>query len=133
MSAATQSDPVATGHAPLVFIVDDEPVAAEVVAELLQLEGYRTQVFHDALAAFEAVRGAAAKPDLLLADFKMPGMNGMQLLAHAKAEVHGLQTILLSGMANDLPADEPRFRPDQFVAKPVRLATLLSSVRRALA
>lgn len=132
MSAANQSLPAASHSAPLIFIVDDEPVSAEIVAELLQFAGYRTRVFHDSCLAADALSSSPVKPDVLLADFKMPGLNGLQLLARGKAEIRGLRTILLSGMAHDLPMDEPQFRPDQCVAKPFPVATLLKSVRRAL-
>lgn len=132
MSAAGQSLPAASHAAPLIFIVDDEPVSADIVAELLQLAGYRTRVFHDSRVAAEELSRSPVKPDLLLADFKMPGLNGLQLLSQGKAEIRGLKTILLSGMAHDLPLDAPAFRPDLCVAKPFPVATLLRSVRRAL-
>ena len=132
MSAATKSLPAASHAAPLIFVVDDEPVAADIVAELLQLEGYRTRVFHDSHAAAEALSSSLVKPDVLLADFRMPGLNGLQLLARGKSEIRGLKTILLSGMASDLLLGEHGFHPDLCVAKPFPVATLLKSVRSAL-
>ena len=98
MSAAHQSVPAAAQCSPLVFVVDDEPVSAEIVAELLQLAGYRTRVFNDPRVAAEELRHSPVKPDLLLADFKMPGLNGLQLLARGKAEVRGLRTVLMTAL-----------------------------------
>ena len=133
MSAATQTIPGAAHFAPLVFIVDDEPVSAEIVAELLQMEGYRTRVFNDSRLAAEALSNSPVKPDVLLADFKMPGLNGLQLLARGKSEIRGLKTVLMSGLAYDLALAEKGFCPDQWVTKPFPIVTLLKSVRTALA
>ncbi len=133
MSAVTHSLPAASRNAPLVFIVDDEPVSAEIVAELLQLEGYRTRVFHDSQLAAEALSNSSLKPDVLLADFKMPGLNGMQLLARGKAEVRGLKTVLMTGLAYDRTLGEKGFLPDQWVTKPFPVTALIKSVRTALA
>ena len=133
MSAATKSIPAAAHCAPLVFIVDDEPVSAEIIAELLQLEGYRTRVFHDSRVAAEALSNSPVKPDVLLADFKMPGLNGLQLIARGKSEIRGLKTVLMSGLAADHALAEKGFCPDQWVTKPFPIVTLLMSVRTALA
>ena len=133
MSAANQTLPAAAHCAPLVFIVDDEPVSAEIVAELLQLAGYRTRVFHDSCLAAEALSTSPVKPDVLLADFKMPGLNGLQLLARGKSEIHGLKTVLMSGLASDSALREKDFSPDQWVTKPFPVTTLLKSVSTALA
>ncbi len=133
MSAATHSLPAASHAAPVIFIVDDEPVSAEIVAELLQLAGYHTRVFHDSQLAAEALSNSAVKPDVLLADFKMPGMNGLQLLARGKSEIRGLKTVLMSGLASDPALREKGFSPDQWVTKPFPVTTLLKSVRTALA
>ncbi|MEN9573622.1 MAG: hypothetical protein RL514_1477 [Verrucomicrobiota bacterium] len=133
MSATTQSLPAATHAAPLVFIVDDEPVSAAIVGELLQLAGYRTRVFHDSLVAAEELHNAPVKPDLLLADFKMPGLNGLQLLARGKAEIRSLKTVLMTGFGCEPALGEQGFCPDQWVAKPFPMKALLRSVRAALA
>ena len=68
MSAAHESRPAAAHGSPLVFVVDDEPVSAEIVAELLQLAGYRTRVFNDPRVAVEELRRSSVKPDVLLLD-----------------------------------------------------------------
>lgn len=133
MSAANQSLPAAAHSKPLIFIVDDEPVSAEIVAELLQFAGYRTRVFHDSRVAAEELSTAQVKPDVLLADFKMPGLNGLQLLARGKSEIRGLKTVLMSGLASDPALSEKDFSPDQWVTKPFPVTTLLKSVRTALA
>lgn len=132
MSATTQSVPVATHLPPLVFIVDDESDAAEIIAELLQTEGYRTRTFNDPRAVVEELRTAPVKPDVLLADFKMPGFNGMQLIARGKSMVRGLKTVLISGVATESAVRGYDVLPDQHVTKPFPVRALLNSVRAAL-
>ena len=132
MSAATQFLPAATHAAPLIFGVDDEPVFAGIVGEPLQMEGYRICVFHDSKTAVEALSNSPVKPDLLLADFKMPGLNGLELLARGKSPIRSLKTIRISGMASELILGEHGFHPDLCVSKPFPVATLLKSVRRTL-
>ncbi|PAW86680.1 MAG: hypothetical protein B9S33_07505 [Pedosphaera sp. Tous-C6FEB] len=132
MSAATNSLPAAAHATPLIYVVDDEPVSADIVSELLQLEGYRTRVFHDSRVAAEALSNASTKPDMLLADYRMSGLNGLQLIARGKSEIRGLKTILLSGLVSDLTLGEQGCHPDLCVTKPFPIATLLQSVKRVL-
>lgn len=133
MSATLQSRPAATHSAPLVFVVDDEPIAADIVAELLQLAGFRTRVFHDSQLAAEALSGTPVKPDVLLADLKMPGLNGLQLLARGKSEINSLCTVLMTGFGSDFMRNDKEFSPDQCVAKPFRSKALIGCIRTALA
>lgn len=133
MSATIQSRPAAAHAPPLVFVVDDEPIAADLVAELLQLAGFRTRVFHDSHLAAEALSGAPVKPDVLLADLKMPGLNGLELLARGKSEINSLCTVLMTGLGPDCVTDDKEFSPDQCVAKPFRSTTLIGCIRTALA
>ena len=132
MSAATQSLPAATHAAPLIFVVDDEPVFADIVGELRQMEGYRICVFHDSQAAEAALRNSPVKPDLFLADFKRPGLDGVELLSMRKSQIRSRKTILISGMASELILGEHGLHPDLCVSKPFSGATLLKSVRRVL-
>ncbi len=132
MSATQHPAPAATCSGPLIYIVDDEPVSAEIVAELLQMEGYQTRVFNDPRVVVEELRASPVKPDVLLADFKMPGFNGMQLIARSKSMVRGLKTVLVSGVATESAVRGYDILPDQHVTKPFPVRALLKSVRAAL-
>lgn len=132
MSATQHSAPAASRPSPLIYIVDDEADAAEIIAELLQMEGYRTRIFNDPRAAMEELRTSTIKPDVLLADFKMPGFNGMQLIARCKSMVRGLKTVLVSGVATESAVRGYDILPDQHVTKPFPVRALLNSVHAAL-
>ena len=80
-----------------VLIVDDEPDMVENCARILAPAGYRcltTTDPHRALAMLEADR-----PDLLLTDLKMPGMDGMELLHRARELDAALPVIMITAFA----------------------------------
>ena len=63
------------GH--LVMLVEDETTIASIVVEYLQRAGYRTEHLERGDGAVEAIR--RLKPDLLLLDLNLPGMDGLQI------------------------------------------------------
>jgi CheY-like chemotaxis protein len=65
-----------------ILIIDDAPAVLTTLAELLQKEGYTTRSASDGLAALSALQ--AARPNLVLLDFHLIGMTGLQLLAAAQ-------------------------------------------------
>src|ERR1041384_2946243 len=61
-----------------VLVVDDEPLVRETLGQVLSDEGYVVDLAVDGETALERVR--AARPDAILLDLMMPGMNGRQFL-----------------------------------------------------
>ena len=77
-----------------ILIVDDEPNMQRVLRGLLQREGYRTLEVSDGAAALEIL---AREPiEAVLTDFKMPRMNGLELLAEIQQRQLGVPVILLT-------------------------------------
>ncbi|WP_310734634.1 response regulator [Azohydromonas caseinilytica] len=111
--------------------MDDELSNAEVLALILREEGYEVAVAGDGRQALERVEDAA--PDLLLTDYMMPGMNGVEL-ARALRQLprHGqLPVLLMSGAsASMLKAHAGDY--DAFLRKPFDIETLLRAVRSLL-
>lgn len=99
----------------------------------LETSGYRVEIFSDPVLALSAFTAAAEKPNLLISDFNMPGMNGMELLQRCKRLVPELRTISLSGTLNADILSGYEIKPDVCLAKPVRLADFLCTVRDVLA
>jgi CheY-like chemotaxis protein len=65
-----------------VLVADDDPSVLEVVAKILREPGYAVLTAHD---GYEAIRILADwHIDLMLADIRMPGLDGMQLALQAK-------------------------------------------------
>ena len=113
---------------PLVYVVDDQPDISEVISLGLELAGYRAEVFSDPEAALAAFTSAKAKPVLLVSDYNMPGMNGMELLQRCKRLDPGLKTISLSGTLCADIRGTYEIQPDVALPKPVRLADFLQVV-----
>lgn len=86
---------------PVVLVVDDDPRALELMRLVLEHARYRVltaQDPHDAISLLEAETPAVA-----LFDYRMPGMNGLELTAWARAQprLRGLRIVLLTGMDDE--------------------------------
>lgn len=114
-----------------VLLVDDEISATEVLALVLGGEGLEVTAAADARQALE--RLADARPDLLITDFMMPGMNGAELVAavRAVAGYEDIPVLMISG-APESALRPYRVRYDTFLRKPFGLDQLLDAVRRLL-
>jgi CheY-like chemotaxis protein len=78
--------------APRILIVDDNPDAAEMLAEVLRVRGYETRIAHDGP---EALRVATAfKPEAAFLDIGLPVMDGYELASRLR-ELPGLSTVRL--------------------------------------
>ena len=115
-----------------IFIVDDEPDVLEVIAALLEMKGHDARVFSDPKEAFDAFLGAEVKPSLLISDYQMPKMNGMELLQLCKAEHPALRCISASGTLRSEDMQKYVNQPDRFLPKPFRSSQLWEAVDEML-
>jgi CheY-like chemotaxis protein len=82
-----------TSRPPLrVLVVDDSRDSAESLALLVRFWGHEAVVAYDGPAALEAAR--AGRPDVVLLDIAMPGMDGCQLARHLR-QMAGMEEALL--------------------------------------
>jgi DNA-binding response OmpR family regulator len=102
-----------------ILIVDDDPHIVDLLAELLEGEGFAVRKAYDGLSALAAAE--AAPPDLVLSDVAMPKLNGLDLARHLGE--HGIPVVLLSAAVTD-----PRLNGVPFVAKPFDLDQILATV-----
>ncbi len=113
----------------LVLVVDDEEDLADAVEALLSRRGYRTYTVHDGVAAV----GAAGEllPDLVLLDYELPELDGLQVIARLRADpaTAGVP-ILLNSAARVSMADIKK--ADGFLAKPFPEALLYEMMDRVL-
>jgi two-component system response regulator HydG len=80
-----------------VLIVDDEPDMLENCSRILSRQGYACTTAGDGAAALAILE--RDRPDLLLTDFKMPGMDGLTLLRQAHELDPALPVIMITGFA----------------------------------
>ena len=84
----------------VIFLVDDEPLLRGIVAGLMHESGHAVLEFGGAAAALKSIHDGA-RIDLLIADFSMPGLNGVDLIHAAQTARPGLPAILLTGYASN--------------------------------
>ncbi len=81
----------------LVFVVDDDPVTGEAIAAALASEGHELRRFTRPDAALEAAR--LDTPAVVITDFAMPGMNGLEFLLAVRVECPDTTYLVVSGQA----------------------------------
>jgi len=112
-----------------ILLVDDDHAVREVVAAMLEDLGYRV-VEADNGAAALGLLSAGNRVDLVVADFSMPGMTGMELLRQATACRPELPVLLVTGYADDKTL--AALGEERLVLKPFRNEELARKVRMAL-
>ena len=81
-----------------VLIVDDEPVIAEGLKKIVDWEKYNCVVAGTASSGKEGLAMVEkCRPDILFTDIRMPGMDGLTMLAALRSEYKNLQVIILTG------------------------------------
>jgi two-component system CheB/CheR fusion protein len=91
---ASKSEVRAPQSAVKVLIVDDNEDAAESLAALLELSGYEVRTAFDGRAAL--VAAGEFRPDAVLLDIGMPGMNGYEVAAHLRADERTRDVVLVA-------------------------------------
>ena len=121
-----------------LLIVDDEVEIAKALRRLLRHD-FRVEVAHTGAEALTRLEQGAI--DLVLSDFRMPGMNGAELLAQVKARWPATARAMLSGYADLDSTNSPVAEGEitRFIRKPwdddelrATLRTLLSEVPGAV-
>lgn len=77
-----------------ILVVDDEEVLRNLASEVLSEEGYQVSLASSGQEALERMKQKTF--DLVIADLKMPGMDGMELLKRIKEKDKEMQVILLT-------------------------------------
>jgi DNA-binding NtrC family response regulator len=115
-----------------ILIVDDEPDIRETIGEILADEEFRPLL---AANADEARRlREEHEPDLILLDVWMPDTDGISLLKQWRSDVRDLcPVVMISGHGSvEAAVEATRFGARDFIEKPVSMARLLDTVRKAL-
>jgi DNA-binding NtrC family response regulator len=115
-----------------ILVVDDEPDILTVVKDILEDEGFRVSVAHNAARARELQR--SFDPDLVLLDIWMPDTDGITLLKEWKqGHAPELPVIMMSGHGTvETAVEATRLGAYDFIEKPLSMAKLLLTVRHAL-
>jgi DNA-binding response OmpR family regulator len=115
-----------------VLVADDEAPIANVVAMKLRNAGMDVTVALDGQEAYELA--LADRPDFMITDLQMPGMNGLELCARLTAELsERIPTILLTAKGFEIDAATIAHLPIcRIMAKPFSPRELLARVQEAM-
>jgi DNA-binding NtrC family response regulator len=113
-----------------ILVADDEVIIHEVLAILLQRQGYVVLSAFDGQEALEVSRKYPGKIDLVITDVDMPRMNGIGLCMRLLEERPGIKVIVMSGTSTDEIVRQSIKAP--FLHKPFKSEALLTSVREML-
>lgn len=113
-----------------ILVIDDEPLAGEILAAFLQMLGHEAVV---AVGGKEGIRLLEAdRFDLLLTDLGMPGMSGWDVAQAAKERLPRLPVVLVTGWGDQIdPSQLAGTGVDLVLAKPYTLQDLLAGLSQA--
>src|SRR5207302_9899350 len=117
------------GH---ILVVDDEPMVRDTLAQVLADEGYIVDVAVDGAGALACVR--AARPDAILLDLMMPGMNGRQFLQALRGDpTYASVPVLIMTAVHGLELNLATIGASEVVEKPFKnVEELLNKVALAV-
>jgi excisionase family DNA binding protein len=128
---APAARPAAAPARPRVLVVDDEASIRDLLAKTLALAEYDVDVAPDGRSALERMR---MNPyDLLIADLKMPGMDGLAVIREAKRYKADLPVIIITGYSTESSAIEAvNLGVSGYLTKPFRVPQVLAAAAKAL-
>ncbi len=118
------------GGGRLVLLVEDDHTLRQLLAVALKHHGFIVEQASTGEAAMVALT-TGLRPEVLLTDLTMPGMDGFELIVEARRLFPGLPAAVLSGMA-DVPAPDLGLPRVPLLQKPIRPDDLASALARQL-
>ena len=116
---------------PRVLVVDDEASIRDLLSKTLALAEYDVDVAPDGRSALERMR--LYPYDLLIADLKMPGMDGLTVIREAKRYKADLPVIIITGFSTESSAIEAvNLGVAGYLTKPFRVPQVLAAAAKAL-
>jgi DNA-binding NtrC family response regulator len=114
-----------------ILIVDDDPGVRFAMRDFLELHGYRIEEAENCAEARRIF--SASRPDVVIADYRLPDGTALDLLPRLK-EVHaGIPLLILTGYGSiDLAVRAIKEGAEQFLTKPLELPTLHVILQRLL-
>lgn len=113
-----------------ILVIDDEPSIVNLVAAYLKPEGYEVHTAADGLSGLKVAR--AFKPDLIILDVMLPGMDGIELLSRLRRE-SDVYVILLTAKTEETDKIVGlSVGADDYVTKPFSPRELTARVKAAL-
>jgi two-component system cell cycle response regulator DivK len=117
-----------------VLVVEDDERSRRLIVDLLRVHGYEVMQTDRGEVALELVRGA--RPDLMLLDIQLPGIDGCEALRALRAVPALANVPAVAVTASAMPHDRERLFAagfDRLLPKPIRLRELIDTVAELVA
>lgn len=117
-----------------ILVVEDDELIRQVLAEILELNGFAVMQAADGLTGLELA--TQARPAVIITDVSMPGINGFELVEHLRADpvLRSTRVIIVSALAER--ADVRRGMEcgaDDYIPKPFKESEVVNAIRAQLA
>jgi excisionase family DNA binding protein len=128
---AAAAAPRAASERPRILVVDDESSIRDLLAKTLALAEYDVDTAPDGRSALERLR--LYPYDLLIADLKMPGIDGLTVIREAKRLKVDLPVIIITGYSTETAAIEAvNLGVSGYLTKPFRVPQVLAAAAKAI-
>ena len=112
-----------------IFVVDDEPMLLEMAAMILEPLHFQVRTFRDPQTALAEYSAADPRPALIVTDYAMHSMTGMDLIRECR-RIHPKQKIILvSGTVDESICTKAEVKPDRFLAKPYQVSDFVALIQ----
>src|SRR5438105_7055717 len=117
-----------------VLVIDDDEAAREILVELLGRIGFHAFAAPDGKSGLEWLQGAAAPPQAVLLDLRMPGLDGFEVLRRYREDGGTAPVIALSAMdEKDAVVKAMRLGASDYLVKPIEPQELKEAIERCSA
>ena len=116
-----------SGSPVTIFVVDDEPMLLDLAATVLQPLGFDVRTFTNPKQAL--MEYPKAKPVVVVTDYSMAEMSGLDLVRECRRINPRQKTILMSGTVDESTYAAAPEKPDRFLAKPYQIRDFVESVQ----
>jgi len=114
----------------IILVIDDEPDMLKLFNRILTEEGYQVRMANDGVHGVSLITDD--KPDLVLLDITMPGMDGIAVLKRIR-ELSSIPVIMVTGKRDiDTIQDTMELGADDYVRKPFRPSELVARIKSKL-
>ena len=118
-----------TGHR--IMVIDDENIVGKMLKAVLEQDGYEVETFLSADPALTRLK--EEKFDVVITDYKMKGIDGMEVLQRVKKDCPATKVIMITAFASlDAAVEALREKVDDFFPKPVKIKDLKACIERLL-
>jgi two-component system, cell cycle sensor histidine kinase and response regulator CckA len=133
LAAMEDASPASEGHGKHIVYIDDDEAQVFLIKRMLERWGYRVSAYLEQREALDALLGGDVRFDLVLTDFNMPGISGLEVARAIHDARPDLPVVVVSGYITDeLRAQAAAAGVRELISKPHEVEELRDAVQRLL-